>query len=178
MLDMHVIVKSTRTVFTGRVFDVVVDRVLMPNGREVDLDVVRHPRSVVLLPMKDADQLVMVRQYRYPIDRWIWELPAGSLDPDERPEHAAARECREETGFHPRRVELVATFYPTPGYCNELMMFFRLSELQDAAGSGFHDVKDEDEALTVGVFSVREARDLLQRGEIQDMKTAVGLGLI
>lgn len=178
MSDTHGIVKSTRTVFKGRVFDVVVDRVLMPHGREVDQEVVRHPRSVVLLPMKDADRLVLVRQYRYPIDRWIWELPAGSLDPDESPEQAAARECREETGFHPGRVELAATFYPTPGYCDELMMFFRLSELADAAGSGFHDVKDEDEALTVGLFSTREARDLLARGEILDMKTVVGLGLI
>ncbi|MBI4477158.1 MAG: NUDIX hydrolase [Acidobacteria bacterium] len=172
------IVKSTKTIHRGRVFDVASDRVLMPHGREVTLDIIRHPPSVVLLPMKDAEHLVLVRQYRYAIDRWIWELPAGSIDTGETPDQAAARECREEIGVHPGRVELLASFYPTPGYCDELMLFFRVAELADAAGSGFLDARDEDEALTVEVFSVSEVRGLITRGEIQDMKTAVGMTLI
>lgn len=175
---MKGVLKSRRTVYRGRVFDVAVDRVLMPHGREVDLDIVRHPPSVILLPMPDEDHLVLVRQYRYAIDRWIWELPAGSIDRGEAPEAAAARECREETGFHPRRVQPLASFYPTPGYCDEQMMFFRLSDLADARDAGFQDATDEDEALTVETFEVAHVRDLIRRGEILDMKTVVGMMLI
>ncbi len=72
---------SSRTAFQGRVFAVSIERVRLPHGREVNMEVVRHPASVILLPMPDSTHVVLVHQYRFPIDRWIWELPAGSLEP-------------------------------------------------------------------------------------------------
>lgn len=139
------------------------------------MEVVRHPRSVVLLPMPDLHHVVLVRQYRYAIDRWIWELPAGSLEPGEDPAVAARRECLEEIGQAPRRIEHLATFYPTPGYCDEEMLFFRLEGLDQGTEPA---QRDEDELLEPRVFSLLEARGLIERGEIVDMKTAVGLTLV
>lgn len=177
MPDTAGIVRSTRTVFEGRVFRVGVDRVLLPHGREVDLEIVHHPPSVVLLPLQDAEHVWMVRQYRHAIGQWIWELPAGSLDPGESVEEAAARECREEVGLQPGVIQRLASLYPTPGYCDELMMFLRLSDLARPGDQSAVAI-DEDEAIEVGLFSIAEARSMVARGEIQDMKTVVGLSLL
>src|SRR5674536_14797 len=75
------------------------DRVRLPKGVEATMEVVRHPGSVVLLPMRDPQHVILVKQYRYAVDRWVWELAAGSLKPGEDPASGAARECEEETGF-------------------------------------------------------------------------------
>ena len=83
---------SSTQSFKGRIFSVTVDRVTVPNGRTVTLDIVRHRGSVVLLPMQDVAHVVLIRQYRYALDRWIWELPAGGLDVGEDPATAAARD--------------------------------------------------------------------------------------
>lgn len=162
-------------IFSGRVFDVDRDRVRMPNGREVVLDVVRHPRSVVLVPVPEPGQVILIRQYRYAVNRWLWELPAGTVDPGEEPEGAARRECHEEIGQVPATVVRLASFLPTPGYCDEEMVFFRLSGLSVAESPA---AVDEDEDIEPGVFSLSDAREMIRRGEITDMKTVVGLALI
>jgi ADP-ribose pyrophosphatase len=165
---------DSRVAFDGKIFQVHVDRVKFPNGNTVNLEVVRHPRSVVLIPMPDRDHVVLVRQYRYPVDQWLWELPAGSLDPGEEPEAAAARECHEEIGKVPRQSVLVGSFLPTPGYCDEEMLVFRLDGLEEPRGEA---EMDEDEIIEPKVFSVTDALAMVTRGEIRDMKTVVGLGL-
>lgn len=165
---------STRRVHDGRIFTVDIDRVRMPHGREVDMEIIRHPGSVVLVAMTDPDHVVMVRQYRYALDRWIWELPAGSLDGAEAPEQAARRECHEEIGLVPGRIQRLVTFYPTPGYCDEAMHFFRLTDLQQPRVEA---AQDEDENIEPRVFSLGEARLLVRSGEIVDLKTAFGLTL-
>ncbi len=161
--------------FDGKVFDVDRDRVRMPNGREVTVDIVRHPRSVVLLPVPEPGHIILVRQYRYPVNRWLWELPAGSVDPGEEPEAAARRECHEEIGQMPDTIVRLAALFPTPGYCDEEMFFFRLSGLADATEAA---ALDEDEDIEPKVFTLRDARDMVRSGEIVDMKTVVGLTLI
>ena len=125
-------------VYKGRVFSVEVERVVLPNGRETELAVVRHRPSVVLIPVKDDGQIVMIRQYRHALGRDIWELPAGNVDAGESAEAAAARECEEEIGLMPTRVERLGSFYPTPGYCDEEMIFFRVSGLQPPAADSPH----------------------------------------
>ena len=165
---------DSRTVHAGRVFTIVSDRVRLPNGRETTLDVVRHRPSVILVPMPDPAHVVLVRQYRYCIDRWIWELPAGTLEPHEDVETAARRECREETGRDPGRIERVGACYPTPGYCDELMVFFRLTELRTLTTPA---ARDEDEVLEPRVFTLEAARQLAAAADVADMKTLVGLSL-
>lgn len=166
---------GSRTVFDGRIFRVQVDQVRFPNGNTVNVEIVRHPRSVVLVPMPDAHHVILVRQYRYPVDRWLWELPAGTLDPGEEPEAAAWRECHEEIGLVPRRLERLGAFLPTPGYCDEEMIVFRIDGLEEPTTAA---ALDEDEIIEPRTFTLAEARAMVERGEIADMKTVIGLALV
>ena len=159
-------------VFTGKVFNVDRDRVRMPHGREVTVDIIRHVASAVIVPVPEPGHVILIRQYRYAVNRWLWELPAGSVDEGEEPEAAARRECHEEIGQIPDTVVRLASFFPTPGYCDEEMFFFRLSGLGESAEQA---AVDEDEDIEAKVFTVREAREMVRRGEIVDMKTVVGL---
>jgi ADP-ribose pyrophosphatase len=168
-------VLASDRVFDGKVFDVVRDRVRMPNGREVVVDIVRHSRSVVLLPVPEPGSIILIRQYRYAIDRWLWELPAGSVDPGEEPEAAAVRECHEEIGQVPETVVRLAALHPTPGYCDEEMIFYRLSSLSVPS---YEAELDEDEDIEPRTFTLAEAREMVRRGEITDMKTVVGLAML
>lgn len=169
--------EDRRVVYEGRVFNLEVDRVQMPTGQSVTMEIVRHPGSVVILPMPAPDRIILVRQYRYSIDRSIWELPAGSLKPGEDPARAAARECEEEIGLVPQSVRRMRSFYPTPGFCDEEMIFFRCTDLQEPSPDSTVR-KDEDEDLEPKTFSVDDARRLVAEGEIVDLKTAVGLTMI
>ena len=85
------------TVHKGRIFQLEIDVVKLPTGHTVDMEIVRHPGSVVLLPIPEPGKIILIRQYRYTIDKWIWELPAGSLKPKEDPDKAAARECEKRS---------------------------------------------------------------------------------
>lgn len=163
-------------VFDSRVFTVETGRRRFPNGTEHDVTVVRHRPSVVILPMLDDGRILLIRQYRPSIDRMMWELPAGSIDPDEPLEQAAVRECAEETRMVPRDVQRLAALYPAPGFCDELLVFFRASSLV-AVGrdSVFHP--DDDEDIETRAVTVAEARAMVARGDIEDLKTAYGLSL-
>jgi ADP-ribose pyrophosphatase len=164
-------------VYTGRVFAVEVEAVRLRSGREFRVEIVRHRPSVVLLPMQSDDRVILVRQYRHPIGRETWELPAGGLDAGESAESAAARECEEEIALVPGRVERLGAFFPAPGFCDEELIFFRLSDLRAPSPDSSHK-PDEDEDLLAEVFSVSEAKRMVARGEIVDLKTAYGLTLV
>jgi ADP-ribose pyrophosphatase len=161
--------------FDGKVFDVDRDEVRLPHGRTVHVDVVRHPKSVVIIPIPEAAHVILIRQYRHAVNQWLWELPAGSVDEGETPEAAARRECHEEIGLVPETVVRLAALYPTPGYCDEEMVFFRVSGLAESSEAA---AVDEDEDIEARTFSIRDAKLMARRGEILDMKTIVGLGLI
>ena len=164
-----------RSIYRGRVVHLTVESITLPNGHPLDLEIVRHPGSVVLIPITDAGEIIRVRQYRHAIGRSALELPAGSLKPEEDPRAAAIRECHEEIGLIPGDVSRVGAFFPTPGYCDEEMFFFRVSGLSVPA----HEAEqDEDEDIEVQTFTLKQAREMVRRGEIVDMKTVIGLTLI
>jgi ADP-ribose pyrophosphatase len=165
------------TVYNGRVISVEVGRRRFPNGQEHEVEIVRHVPSVVLIPFKDDGRVVIVKQYRAAIDRETWEFPAGRLNAGEVAEDAARRECEEEIGRVPHRVERLCGLYPAPGFCDEELIFFRLSDLRAPAPDSTHR-PDEDEDITTRTVTVAEARAMLQRGEIVDLKTAYALTLI
>jgi len=166
---------SRTPMFTGPVFEVERDRVRFDDGREVNLDIVRHRASVVLVPMPSAGELILVRQYRHAIARWIWELPAGTSDPGEAPETAAARECHEEIGMAPGRLTNLGTLFPTPGFCDEAMTFYLAEDLRDP---GHAAEQDEDEQLEPKAFTLSDLEGMARRGELEDMKTVCGLELL
>lgn len=167
-----------RTVYQGPVFAVDKDRVRLRGGQIVEFDIVRHGGSVVLIPMPDPGRVVLIRQYRHAIDRWIWELPAGLVEKGEDPETAARRECEEETGLVAGEVAVLGSYYPSPGFCDEIMLFYRLSSLAHPQSTASPAAMDEDEDIEVHVFTLSEAREMVRNREIIDMKTALGLTLI
>jgi ADP-ribose pyrophosphatase len=163
-------------VFDGRVFAVEAGLHRYPDGTEHHVAIVRHRPSVVIIPLLDDGRVLLVEQYRPSLERRLWELPAGSTEPDERADGAAIRECAEETGHVPSRVERLAALYPAPGFCDEQLIFFRatgLSRLEP--GSSFRPDADED--IEVRPVTLADARAMLARGEIVDLKTAYGLSL-
>jgi len=165
------------TVFKGRVFSVETATRRHPDGRDHQIDIVRHPPSVVLIPFTDDGRLILEWQYRAPLDRHTWELPAGSLDPNESPESAAARECEEEIGLVPGRIERLGAWFPVPGYCDEEMIFFKVSALRPPPPDSPHK-PDEDENIETRTMPIDDARAMVRRGEIIDLKTAFALTLV
>ena len=168
---------SRAVIRQGRIFRIEVDTVTLLTGHTLEMEVIRHPGSVVLLPVPAPGHVILIRQYRYTIDRYIWELPAGSLKPGEDPESAAGRECEEEIGLVPGRIERLQAFYPTPGFCDELMIFYRCTELGPPSPDSTAQ-KDEDEDIEPRTFTLEEARGLVASGEIVDLKTVAGLTLL
>ena len=166
---------DSTTVFEGRVFSVTKERVRLPHGVETTLDVVRHRGSVVLVPMPDDGSVILVRQYRHAIARHVWELPAGTVDQGEEAEAAALRECHEEIGMIAGHAERIASLYPSPGYTDEVMHFFRLTGLQTPTEAA---QQDEDEHLEPRRFTLEELRAGIAAGEITDMKTVAALQLL
>jgi ADP-ribose pyrophosphatase len=164
-------------VYKGRVISVETDKRRFPDGREHPVEIVHHAPVVVMIPIEGDGRVVLIRQYRVTIDRETWEVPAGGIEPNEEPEAAVRRECEEEIGRVPRRIVRLGAWYPSPGFCDELMMFFRVSDLGQPAPDSPHR-PDEDEHITARSMTIAEARDMVRRGEIVDLKTAYALTLI
>jgi ADP-ribose pyrophosphatase len=177
-VDKPFVPKSIRKVFDGRIFSVAVETIALPEGPILDVEVVRHPGSVVIVPIDATGSYVLVRQYRHPIGRRLWELPAGSLKRGEDPRAAAQRECQEEIGLVAERIDFLGAFFPTPGYCDEEMHVYLARGLRAAGADDPPVSADEDEALEVRSFSVAELERLVRAGEIADLKTVAALALM
>lgn len=156
----------------GRVFTLTRENITLENGVTTDLDMLRHPGASAIVPMSDADTLVMIRQYRHAVGGHIWEIPAGTLDPGEEPIACAQRELTEETGFSGNSWQKLGEITPLPGYCDERIHIFLASDLQAA-----EQHLDSDEVLNVHEVRFAEAVEMIHRGEIQDCKTIAGIFL-
>ena len=177
-MDTPIVARQIRKVFEGRIFTVQVETIALPKGGELNAEIIRHPGSVVIIPVTDAGDIILVRQYRHPIGRWAWELPAGSVKPGENLEKAAARECHEEIGLIPSRVTRLGAFFPTPGYCDEDMNFYRADGLREASADEDQAQPDEDEDIEAQAFSIAEITSMVARGDVIDLKTVAGLTLL
>jgi len=164
-------------VYKSRVFQVEETRVRFPDGRERDIAVVRHAPVVVLIPVPAHGQVILIRQYRASIARETWELPAGGIERGESEEQAARRECEEEISLVPDALERLGAWFPSPGFCDEAMIFFRASDLRSPAPNSPHK-PDEDENIRAQVFTVQEAKAMAASGQIVDLKTAYGLTML
>jgi ADP-ribose diphosphatase len=178
MNEKPIVPREIRTIFQGRVFSLRVESIPLPKGGELQAEIIRHPGSVVIIPITAHDEIVLVRQYRPAIGRWAWELPAGSLKPGEDVERAARRECQEETGQIPSGLERLGSFFPTPGYCDEEMTFFKATGLRTPGPDDEEAHQDEDEDIEARPVAHDELRRMIAAGEVIDLKTIAGLSLI
>ena len=176
-MDSPIVPTQIRKIYEGRIFTLQVETIQLPKGGTLHAEIVRHPGSVVIVPVTDVGAVVLVRQYRHAIGRWAWELPAGSLKPGEDVEAAAVRECHEEIGLVPQRLDRLGAFFPTPGYCDEEMNVYRATGLREPA-SDERAEQDEDEDIEARAFPVAELRTMIASGQIVDLKTVAGLALI
>ena len=163
----------SQTLYRGRVIDLTVDRITTASGTQAVREVVVHPGGAAVVPVFSNGDVLLVEQFRYPMQQSLLELPAGKIDPGESPEETAARELQEEVGFRAGRLEKLVEFYTTPGFCNELLHLFLATDLKPGRRAG-----DEDEELSVHRFSPKQLEKLIRSGKIVDAKTLIGLHLL
>ena len=156
--------------YAGKIISVRVDRIELPNGRTATREVVEHPGAVAVLALTAPESVVLVRQFRYPINEITLELPAGKLEQGEDPLRAAHRELAEETGFVAGQMEFMTSFYSTPGFSDERMRLYLATDLK--AGT---PRPDDDEFLDCLTVDRSTAARMIGEGAFTDAKTLVGL---
>jgi ADP-ribose pyrophosphatase len=166
---------ASRRVYTGKVISLDVDTVRFPDESIGELEMVRHPGASAIVPFLsdprgDDPQVLMIRQYRYAADGYMFEIPAGRLDPGESPRDCAVRELKEETGCTAEQMEPLLTMYTTPGFTDEKIHLFMATGL--VAGETKHEA---DEFLDLHPMRLSRALEMVEAGGIQDAKTALGL---
>ena len=163
------IVRST-TVFKGTVFDVRRDEIVEPDGLRATRDIITHSGSVVVMPVFPNGDVLLVRQFRYAAGEYLWELVAGSKEPNESARAGARRELLEETGYKARRIRLLVEVIPTPGFLTETMAIFSAEGLKPGPPR-----PEADEHIEARRFSQSEVLSMMRRGSVRDAKTIVGI---
>jgi ADP-ribose pyrophosphatase len=163
-------VMSHKEVYRGKIVTLQVDTIRQKSGRITIREVVLHPGGVTAVPVLDDGRLLLIRQFRYPIGRYILELPAGKLDSGQTPKETIARELEEETGYRARLLNHECTFYTTPGISNEAIHFFTARDLTKCSQK-----LEEGEHITVEAHSLDECLRKIESGEICDGKTILGI---
>ena len=166
--------KSTR-VYTGRIVSLNVDVVRYPDGSVGELEMIRHPGASAVVPFLsdpsgDDPQILLIKQYRYAAGGYLYEVPAGRLDPGEDPKACAVRELKEETGCDAERIDYLTSIYTTPGFTDEKIHLFMATGL--AAGETKHEA---DEFLELQPMLLSKALEMVEAGEVQDGKTIIAL---
>ena len=165
-------IQDRTIIHTGRVFTMVREKVSLANGADTELEVIEHPGAAAIVPFIDTDHILMLRQYRHAVKTNLWEIPAGTLDPQESVMICAQRELVEETGYRAADWQEIGEIVPVPGYSNERIHIFLARDMTEEEQN-----LDEDEIIEVHRFAFDEAIAMIRRGEIQDAKTISGLFL-
>jgi len=166
---------SSERIHTGKIIKLDSDRIRYPDGSEAEVDIVRHSGASAVVPfLSDPEgedpQILLLRQYRYAADGYLYEIPAGRLDAGETPADCAARELREETGCTAKQMEPLITMVTTPGFTDERIHLFMATDITHGEAA-----READEFADVIVMRLSEALELIERGEIVDGKTALGI---
>jgi 8-oxo-dGTP pyrophosphatase MutT (NUDIX family) len=165
-------VLSRRVLNDGRVGSYGIDEVELPSGRRTTLEVLHHPGAAAAVVFRSRTTLVLLRQYRHAVGLWLWEIPAGKIDPGENASECIGREIEEETGLIAARIEELGVMVPAPAYTNERIWLFEASDVRE--GTLAHGA---DEEIEIHDVELDEALAMIRRGEIIDAKTIAGLHL-
>jgi ADP-ribose pyrophosphatase len=152
----------------NKLFTVSDDHAVDPSGFEIKRFIVHHRGSAVMMAV-DRKRILLVRQYRLPAERFLWELPAGSIDPGEKPLQTAKRELKEETGYHAKKWKKLISFYPSPGFLTEKMTIYQATDLTAGEATPMGD-----ERIETRWFKAKEIEAAIEAGEILDAKTMLG----
>lgn len=163
---------DTKEVYIGKILRYQIDDVLLPNGQKTVRDVVKHPGAVAIVAIDDNGDFVFIRQYRYAIDKIIYEIPAGKLNAGEQPLRCAKRELKEETGFTAKKWEKLGSIFTLPGFCDETIHIFKATGLKKGR-TNF----DEDEVIETVFLSKEKVLEMIKKGRINDGKTLAGIFL-
>jgi ADP-ribose pyrophosphatase len=166
------VITGSRDIYEGRVIKVRVDEVELKDGLNVRREVVEHPGAVIVVPVHPDGSIVWERQYRYAADKYLMELPAGTLERGEDPEECARRELREEVGHGSENWKLLGRYYTAPGFCTEYMHCFLATDLFDAWLPG-----DDDEEIEVVTLSLEDTLAMIDAGECEDAKSLAAIHL-
>lgn len=167
---MSVKVHKITNLYNGKIFDVVLEKVTLPNGAIKNREIVRHPGAAAMVPLLDDGKVVLIKQYRHAVGEFLWEIPAGTLEPDEKAIECARRELVEETGYEASSFDKLAEILPAPGYTDEHIHIFL------ATGLTLADQKlEDDEVLALQPMAFDTALEMITKGEIRDAKTIAGL---
>jgi ADP-ribose pyrophosphatase len=161
---------ASKSIFDGKIIRLQVDEVELPNGNTSTREIVKHPGAVAVLAVTEENKLVLVRQYRKPLEKTILEIPAGKLEPGEDPMECARRELEEETGYRAESLHPLVSFYTSPGFADEIIHIYEARGLK--AGEAH---ADPDEFVEVVELEMEEAFDRLKNEEIHDAKTVTAL---
>jgi len=169
-------VRSRDEHYRGRIFDVVTEEVTMPGGGTALRDLVRHVGAVAVVALDDAGQVVLIRQYRHPVGRHLWELPAGLMDVSgEELPAAALRELAEEADLTAARIDVLVDLHSSPGFTNELVRVYLARELADVPANERHERRDEEADLQIVRMDLDEAVGMVLAGEITNASAVAGL---
>lgn len=168
---MNFKVKKSDIVFKGFVFDIKVDQIEYNSGNEGVREVILHNGGAVVLPVTDDGKIVLVKQYRYPFDEIMYELPAGKLEKNEDPKECATRELTEETGYSSDKVSFLGKIYTSPGFCDEILYIYLAEELV----AGDHNREEGEDGMEVYELTIAEVDKMVAEGKIVDAKTLSGL---
>ncbi|MFC1918096.1 NUDIX hydrolase [Chloroflexota bacterium] len=161
---------SSEVIFTGRAVNLRIDTVANAGGNKTTREIVEHADVVAVVPVDEDGNILLVRQFRKPVEKELQEIPAGGIDPGETAEEAVRREMQEETGFLPGRIARIGGFYATPGYCTEYLSLYLASELTPS-----RLVAEDTEGIQVIKIKPAQIPELIQTGRIEDAKSIVGL---
>lgn len=156
-------------VFAGRLISLVVDELRLPTGVEVTREVVLHPPAVAILPVLPDERLLLVKQYRHPVEDHLWEIPAGLIEASESPLVAAKRELREETGYEAGEWKELLSFFTSPGFTDERITLFEASDLESAGSPDPHEIEG------IRAFSCSELTSMIEESTIRDAKTILAI---
>ena len=163
---------SSEELIATPIFRVTMDHAVDPDGFEIRRAIVRHNGSAVMMPVDEKGRILLVRQYRLPARRYLWELSAGRIDPGETPLKAAKRELLEETGYRAKKWTKLVKFYPSPGFVEEAMTIFIAQDLTAGQAQPM-----EDERIECAWFTLKQMAGMIEKGEIQDAKTIIGYSM-